>query len=174
MEKVILVDITGKEIGWSEKIEAHKKGLLHKAFSIFIFNKKGEMLIQKRSKNKYHFAGLWSNACCSHPRAGEETMAAGRRRLLEELGVETKLSFLFSFIYRADDKKSGLTEYEFDEVFSGIIDSEIIPFNKDEIEEISWISLNDLDRSISQNPENYTYWFLQSIERVKTFWPNLL
>ena len=107
-----------------EKMEAHKKGLLHRAFSVFIFNGKGEMLLQQRALNKYHSGGLWTNACCSHPMPGEKTEDAADRRLKEELGFETPLEKIFDFVYKAEFD-NGLTEYEFDHVFAGEYEGEI-------------------------------------------------
>jgi len=126
---VVLVNKQGRRIGVAEKLEAHRQALLHRAFSIFLFNEKGEMLLQRRAKDKYHFAGLWSNACCSHPRPGEKTSLAADRRLKEELGIECLLKKEGQFTYKATDEVSGLTEHEFDFIFIGKY-SEEIPFNK--------------------------------------------
>src|ERR1700743_3243063 len=118
MQQVVLVDESDKEIGVMEKMEAHEKALLHRAFSVFIFDASGRMLLQRRALAKYHSGGLWTNACCSHPRPGETVQAAAERRLVEELGFSTPLCKAFEFIYRADFA-NGLTEYEFDHVFAG-------------------------------------------------------
>ena len=125
MEEVVLVDEQDKPVGVMEKMQAHREGKLHRAFSVFIFNDKGEMLLQQRAFNKYHSAGLWTNACCSHPKPNETTETAAARRLNEELGFKTSLEKLFDFTYKASFE-NGLTEYEFDHVFSGIYNGEII------------------------------------------------
>src|ERR1700744_2758864 len=122
-EEVILVDEADVQLGTMEKIEAHRKALLHRAFSVFIFNSKGEMLLQQRAAEKYHSPGLWTNACCSHPRPGEETQAAAMRRLMEELGFTLELEKIFDFTYRSEFE-NGLTEFEFDHVFVGLIHDE--------------------------------------------------
>ena len=167
MEKVILVDESDKEIGSAEKLGAHKKGLLHRAFSILIFNSKGEMLLQKRAKNKYHSGGLWTNACCSHPRPGEKTIIAANRRLKEELGLETKLSELYSFLYKAN--LEDLIEHELDHVFIGKSDDLPKP-NRNEFEDFKYMNMEDLRRNIADNPENYTYWFKKIIANItKTY-----
>lgn len=118
MEEVILVNEKDEPIGTMEKLEAHQKGALHRAFSVFLFNPKGELLLQRRALHKYHSAGLWTNTCCSHPRPGEETSAAAHRRLKEEMGMEADLRFMTSFQYRSEFE-NGLTEHEFDHVFIG-------------------------------------------------------
>src|ERR1700754_609781 len=125
-EEVILVDEHDTPLGTLEKIEAHQKALLHRALSVFIFNRKGEMLLQQRARGKYHSAGLWTNACCSHPRPGEDTREAAFRRLREELGFTTFLEKMFHFTYKAE-LDNGLTEYEFDHVFVGVYDQDIHP-----------------------------------------------
>ncbi len=164
---VILVDKNDNEIGTEEKMEAHKnKGKLHRAFSIFIFNSKGELLIQKRSEKKYHFGGLWTNTCCSHPRKLEKTEDAAHRRLKEEFGFDTDLKEITKFMYREEDKKTGLTEYEIDHVFIGTFDGEPKP-NLEEIEDHKWISTKELERDIKENPENYTPWFKIIFDKVK-------
>lgn len=167
-EFVILVDKAGNYTGSEEKMSAHKKGLLHKAFSIFIFDEDNRILLQKRANTKYHFAGLWSNACCSHPRVGETTEDAVHRRLQEELGFDTPLVFAFSFVYRAEDTVSGLFEYEYDEVFTGIYNDKI-NFQPDEVEDIQWMTLKDLDQKIRTSPEEFTIWFKQAYNKLKTF-----
>lgn len=164
MEKVILVDENDKETGLMEKLEAHKSGLLHRAISVFIFNKKNELLLQKRALNKYHSAGLWTNTCCSHPRAGEETKAAAIRRLQEEMGLNTKLKWSFSFHYKAT-LENGLTENELDHVFIGSHDAAPVP-NPDEVIEWKYVNMEDLKSDINTNPENYTFWFKLILDRV--------
>lgn len=165
MEKLILVDEMDNEIGSEEKMEVHKTpGKLHRAFSIFIFNSVGEMLIQRRAKTKYHSGGLWSNACCSHPRKGESLEHAIHRRLKEEFGFDCEMKEIFSFIYRVDFE-NGLSEYELDHVFVGKFDGVPNP-NPKEIEEWKWVDTEELKRDIKKNPEEYTPWFRISLDRV--------
>src|SRR6186713_1579239 len=121
-DKVILVSEHDDMVGIMDKMEAHKQGLLHRAFSVFIFNSKGEMLLQQRAFNKYHSGGLWTNACCGHPSPGEQTVAAARRRLMEEMGFTTGLEELFDFTYQ-HAFENGLTEHEYDHVFAGTWDA---------------------------------------------------
>ncbi|MCD5396157.1 MAG: isopentenyl-diphosphate Delta-isomerase [Candidatus Pacebacteria bacterium] len=164
MEKIILVDENDNKIGEGEKIEIHKKGLLHRAFSIFIFDpKKEKILLQKRHKNKYHSGGLWTNTCCSHPRVGEKLMEAAHRRLKEEMGFDCELKELFSFIYKADFGK--IKEYEKDYVVVGCYEGEVCP-NPDEVEEWKWVKIDEVLRDLKENPEKYTVWFRLSFEKV--------
>ena len=135
-EEVILVNERDEPTGTMEKMEAHRNAILHRAFSIFIFNAKGEMLLQQRAKNKYHSPGLWTNACCSHPRPGEEIKEAATRRLKEELGFVAELTKIFEFTYR-HEFDNGLTEYEFDHVFTGTYNHFIFPA-KDEVADYCW------------------------------------
>ena len=164
MEKVVLVNKEDKEIGTEEKIKAHLQGKLHRAFSIFLFNKKGELLIQKRAKSKYHSGGLWSNTCCSHPRPKENLKEAAKRRLKEEMGIETDLKKIFSFIYRA--KLGDLVEHEFDHVFFGRFDGRPKP-NKKEVADWQWIKLTELQADIKKNPKKYTPWFKIILKKIK-------
>ena len=124
-EQVILVDKDDKQVGLMSKLEAHEKGVLHRAFSIFIFNSKYELLLQKRASSKYHSGGLWTNTCCSHPREGEDTLDAANRRLNEEMGIKTSLRKVYDFIYKAE-LDNQLTEHEFDHVFYGVFDNDPI------------------------------------------------
>jgi len=163
-DKIILVDKKDREIGSEFKLKAHQEGKLHRAFSIFVFNSKGELLLQRRAFKKYHSGGLWTNSCCSHPKLNEETLSAAHRRLTEELGFDCKLSELFSFIYKAKMDK-GLIENEFDHVFVGEYAGEP-KINKDEVEETKWVSYNFLIKDISKNPQNYTYWFKECYKKV--------
>ncbi|MEK7079632.1 MAG: isopentenyl-diphosphate Delta-isomerase [Patescibacteria group bacterium] len=165
MEKVILVDENDKEIGIEEKIKAHKDGKLHRAFSIFIFNSKGELLLQKRAKEKYHSGGLWSNTCCGHPRPKESLEAAAHCRLKEEMGFDCALNHLEAacFIYKT--KIRDLFEHEYDHIFIGEFNKNPNPDPK-EIEDYKWISPEELQRDILSNPDNYTNWFELSIENV--------
>ncbi|QHT65642.1 isopentenyl-diphosphate Delta-isomerase [Rhodocytophaga rosea] len=155
---VVLVDPQGQAIGVEEKLKAHQKGLLHKAFSIFVWNSKNEMLLQQRNLNKYHFGGLWSNTCCSHPSPDEDLAQAAHRRLQEEMGFYTPLTQAFSFIYKAADPKSKLIEHELDTVFVGIYDGEIRP-DLQEIEAYRWVTLDALTQEMAENPEQFTEWF---------------
>lgn len=157
MEQVILVDKNDNAIGAMEKMEAHRKGQLHRAFSILVFNSKGEMLLQKRAKGKYHSGGLWTNACCSHPMPGEKIEDASRRRLREEMGIEVQPEFSFKFIYKAT-LDHNLIEHEYDHVFTGTFDGEPM-INKTEVEDWKFVSMPWLKKDILLHPENYTYWF---------------
>jgi isopentenyl-diphosphate Delta-isomerase len=157
MELVLLVDENDKELGVLEKMEAHVRGVMHRAFSIFIFNSNGEMLLQKRSALKYHSAELWTNACCSHPRPGESTIAAAERRLKEELNFTTELTPLFTFTYRASFD-NGLIEHEFDHVFTGIYNGEIIPVPT-EVSDFKFMSIPEIQNELINSPSNYTAWF---------------
>jgi len=163
MEKVILVNKKDKVIGVEEKMKAHLQGKLHRAFSIILFNKKGEVLIQKRAKSKYHSAGLWTNTCCSHPRPKEKIDQAAKRRLKEEMGIETDLKKIFSFIYKA--KLGSLVEYEFDHVFFGRFNGKPKP-NEKEVEDWQWIKLAELKTDIAKNPQKYTTWFKIIFEKI--------
>jgi isopentenyl-diphosphate delta-isomerase len=156
MEKVILVDVNDNPIGEEEKLEAHQKGLLHRCFSIFIFNQAGKLLLQKRAKEKYHSSGLWSNTCCSHPAPGEDTLDAAHRRLKEEMGIDCELKEIYKFVYKAK-LDNGLTEYEYDHVFMGIYSDDPIP-DKDEVSGWKRVDLDWLAEDLENNPENYTYW----------------
>ncbi len=165
IEEIILVDEKDNEVGYEEKIKAHEKGgKLHRAFSIFIFNSNGEMLLQQRSKKKHHFGELWTNTCCSHPRKGENLEDAVHRRLKEEFGFDAGLKEIFSFVYHETDKKSGLSEYEFDHVFIGTFDGSPKP-NPDEIDDYKWIYPDKLKSDIRKNPMNYTPWFKIALEK---------
>lgn len=165
MEQVILVDENDNQIGLMEKMEAHQKGLLHRAFSVFVFNDKNQMLLQRRALSKYHSGGLWTNTCCSHPRDGESIVEAGTRRLREEMGFECELKSIFSFIYKAE-LDNDLTENELDHVLIGSWDNIPTP-NPDEVDDWKYISLEDLVDDIETHPENYTVWFKLVFDRVK-------
>lgn len=165
-EMIILVDENDKQIGIEEKVRAHENGgKLHRSFSIFVFNSKGEMLLQLRSKKKYHFGGLWSNTCCSHPNAGEILESAVHRKLKQEMGFDTELKEALSFIYKVADKDSGLTEWEFDHVFIGKHDGEV-PFNHEEADDFKFISVSELKADLQKNPEKYTLWFRTALPKV--------
>ena len=154
---VVLVDKNDDEIGVEEKIKAHKEGKLHRAFSIFIFNSKGELLLQQRAKEKYHSGGLWTNTVCSHPAPGEKLEEATKRRLNEEMGFTTETKEIFSFIYQSE-YENGLTEHEFDHIFVGNYDNDP-DINKEEAMDHKWISIDELNKDIKTNPDNYTTWF---------------
>ncbi len=157
MELVVLVNEADQQIGLMEKLEAHQKGLLHRAFSVFLFNKKGEMLLQKRANTKYHSPNLWTNAVCSHPRNGESYKNGALRRLNEELGISTEIEEKFHFIYKADVGQN-LWEHELDYVFVGIYEG-IFNLNPNEVSETRYISLVDLQKEMLSNPDNFTEWF---------------
>ena len=163
-EHVILVDRMDGEIGTEEKLRAHREGKLHRAFSIFIFNTLGELLLQKRSEIKYHSGGLWTNTCCSHPRLGESHSCAARRRLNEEMGFDCELTELFSFIYHAE-LDNNLFEHELDHVFVGRYDGQPVP-NPDEVDDWKWMGIEKLKREVGENPEHYTCWFKLILNRV--------
>lgn len=163
-EKVILVNSNDEPIGLEEKLKAHQDGKLHRAFSIFVINSKGELLLQQRAKTKYHSSGLWANTCCSHPRPNENLGDAVHRRLKEEMGFDCELKEAFSFIYRAKLDK-GLIEHEYDHIFTGRFDGVPKP-NKDEVDSWKWIAIKDLLADMKKNPSNYVYWLRISIERV--------
>ncbi len=165
MEHVILVDERDNPIGTMEKMEAHEKGLLHRAFSVFIFNERGEMLIHQRAEEKYHSGGLWTNACCSHPREGETTEEAARRRLMEEMGFDCDVQEQFDFIYRAD-LDQGLTEHELDHVFFGTFNG-IPQVNPDEVMAWKYIPLTALHHDVQSNPERYTEWFKIALKKIQ-------
>lgn len=164
-QQVILVNEADEPTGFMDKLEAHQKALLHRAFSVFIFNSRGEMLLQQRAEYKYHSPGLWTNACCSHPSPGEETLKAAKRRLQEELGFTTELTALFSFVYK-HDFDNGLSEYEFDHVFTGIYNGEVFPDNT-EVKDYAYRQPAAIAGSLSQHPEQYTVWFAMAFPRVK-------
>ena len=167
-EEVILVDIDDNPTGVADKMSAHLEGKLHRAFSIFIFNTEGKMLLQRRALSKYHSGGLWTNACCSHPLPEETTLAAATRRLKEELGFETAIEKIFDFVYKAEFE-NGLTEYEFDHVFAGEFDGEI-NFNKDEVMEWRFENISCIQESLLEKPEKYTVWFHIAFQKVEEWW----
>jgi isopentenyl-diphosphate delta-isomerase len=170
-EQVILVDENDNQIGEMPKMEAHEKGVLHRAFSVFIFNKKGELMLQQRAAHKYHSPLLWTNTCCSHQRNGESNIQAGERRLQEEMGFTTSLNEVFSFIYKAPFE-NGLTEHEFDHVLIGYFDEEP-NINKEEVEEYKWMMLEDVKAEIENNSSEYTAWFKiifkESYNKIKNY-----
>ncbi len=156
-EKVILVNQKDEPIGLMPKMEAHEKGLLHRAFSVFIFNEKNELMIQQRALSKYHSPGLWTNTCCSHQREGETNIEAGKRRLQEEMGFTTELEDKISFIYKAPFD-NGLTEHEFDHILVGNYNEEP-SLNPEEAEAWKWMGLEEVAKDMENNPSVYTEWF---------------
>ena len=166
-QEVILVNEQNEAIGSMEKMEAHRKAQLHRAFSIFIFNSKGEMLLHQRALNKYHSGGLWTNACCSHPSPGEETIDAAVRRLKEEMGFSTELQEAFQFIYQARFD-NGLTEYEFDHVYIGVYDG-AIHANAEEVKDYCFKSLESIDHSLDTHPQKYTPWFRIAFPKLEAY-----
>lgn len=164
MEFVVLVDVEDNVLGTMEKMEAHEKALLHRAFSVFLFNKKGEMLLQQRAFSKYHSGGLWTNACCSHPREGESYIDAAHRRLMEEMGFDCAIEKAFHFVYKKELDK-GLTEHELDHVFIGEYEGEI-NFNPEEVNDYKYISQDLLMEDLEKNPDKYTEWFKICLKEV--------
>ncbi len=165
IEEVVLVDEYDTEIGTMEKMEAHRKALLHRAFSVFIFNSKNEMLLQQRAITKYHSGGLWTNACCSHPFPNETPRVAATRRLQQEMGFVTPLQKAFTFTYKAEFD-NGLTEYEYDHVFVGQYESEI-NFNKDEVMDYCYKTINEIEQDALANPNKYTSWFKIALPKLQ-------
>jgi isopentenyl-diphosphate Delta-isomerase len=165
--EVILVDEHDVQTGTMEKMEVHQKALLHRAFSIFIFNEKGEMLLHRRAEKKYHSGGLWTNACCSHPKPGEETLMAAEIRLQEEMGFNTALTKAFDFVYKAPFD-NGLTEHEFDHVFIGNYDGDIVP-NADEVSDYCFKTVEEIKNSIQTHPQKYTEWFKIAFPKMEAY-----
>lgn len=163
--QVVLVDMQGEILGYEEKLKAHQEGKLHQAFSIFIFNSQGQMLLQQRAFSKYHFAGLWSNTCCSHPFPEENIAQAAHRRLQEEMGFDAPLTQVFSFVYKATDVRSGLTEHELDYVFTGLYDGVVLPDTR-EIHAFRWIAPHALSKELAGKPDDFTVWFKIAIDKL--------
>ena len=171
-EIIICVDKNDNEVGHVEKMEAHIKGLLHRALSIFVFNEKNELLLQKRYSGKYHSPGLWTNTCCTHPNKNESTDDAAIRRLQEEMGFSCELKEVFSFMYYIKFDND-LIEHEFDHVYFGRYSNEI-SINPLEVEDYKWISLDNIKVDLKTNPDNYTFWFKYIIENhIKEIEENL-
>lgn len=164
-EYILTVDEQDRETGYMEKMEVHKKGVLHRAFSVMIFNNKDEVLLQKRAIIKYHSPGLWTNSCCSHQRQGETLTEAVSRRIKEELGITCDFKEAFKFKYRVEFD-NGLIEHELDHVFIGYYNEKVFP-NEDEVEEIRWVPLDELKNEMSEHPEEFTYWFKILMEQPK-------
>ncbi len=156
-EQVILVNNKDEQIGLMPKMEAHQKALLHRAFSVFVFNDKKELLLQQRASHKYHSPNEWTNTCCSHQRKGETNIDAGKRRLFEEMGFTCELKEQFHFIYKAPFS-NGLTEHELDHVMIGHYNQNP-KINKDEVKDFCWMTLENIKTDIDNNPKKYTVWF---------------
>jgi isopentenyl-diphosphate Delta-isomerase len=167
LNKLILVDENDVPVGTAEKMEAHQKAMLHRAFSVFIFNSKDDMLLQQRAISKYHSGGLWTNACCSHPYFNQETLAAAEKRLQEEMGFTIPLTKAFDFVYQAAFD-NGLTEYEYDHVFVGTYEGEIVP-NKDEVEDYCFMNMGAIKNAIQSHPKKYTEWFKIAFPKLEAY-----
>jgi len=163
-ERVILVDDDDREVGTAEKLDAHQRGALHRAVSALIFDSAGRQLLQRRAGHKYHSAGLWSNACCSHPRPGESASEAVARRLHQEMGITVPLTPLLRFTYRAEFG-DGLVEHEVDHVFTGTFEGTPVP-NPAEVSEWRWVAPDALAAEVAHTPERFTVWFRLLLERV--------
>jgi len=162
VEQLILVDAQDRELGVKEKIEAHLEGALHRAFSIFVFDSEKRLLLQKRANTKYHSGGLWSNTACGHPRPGETTLNAARRRLREEMGFDCDLRKAFEFLYRAE-LDGALIEHEYDHVFFGTHEGVPAP-DPSEVESWRWVTMEELRRRLTEEPERYSYWLKAAVE----------
>ncbi len=163
--EVVLVNSIDEAIGVMDKMKAHELGLLHRAFSIFVFNSRGELLLHQRAAHKYHSGGLWTNTCCSHPLPDEDVLLAANRRLHEEMGLKCDLKKLFSFIYRAD-VGNGLIEHELDHVFFGETKNQPSP-NPEEVSDFRWMDISELNEQLESSPEDYTVWFRMVWPRVQ-------
>lgn len=164
VEYVVLVNKEDRQLGTMEKLEAHEKAVLHRAFSVFIFNAQGELMLQQRAHHKYHSPGLWTNTVCSHPRHGEATDDAAHRRIVEEMGFDCDFEEKFSFVYRADVGQ-GLIEHEFDHVFIGVSNKKP-EINTDEVASWKYVDLVWLENDVKQNPDIYTVWFKIALAEV--------
>ncbi len=167
IEKVVLVDEKDTVIGEMEKMEAHEKAVLHRAFSVFVFNNNNELMLQQRALSKYHSPGLWTNTCCSHPRIDEATLDAGHRRLMDEMGFDCEIEKIFDFIYKAKLDK-GLTEHEFDHVLFGRYENDP-QINPGEVESWKWMKMDAIAGDMESHPEKYTVWFRIAFDRVLEF-----
>ena len=166
-EQVILVNEKDEQIGLMPKMEAHEKAVLHRAFSVFIFNDKDELMLQQRAANKYHSPLLWTNSCCSHQRNGESNLEAGKRRLQEEMGFVCELEEVTSFIYKALFD-NGLTEHELDHIMIGNYDNNPI-INREEVESFKWMTLEEVKNEMVKQPEIYTEWFKIIFDKYYSF-----
>ncbi|MBS1934381.1 MAG: isopentenyl-diphosphate Delta-isomerase [Bacteroidetes bacterium] len=165
MVNVVLVNEKDEQLGIMEKMDAHRKALLHRAFSVFVFNDEGDMLLQRRAENKYHSGGLWTNACCSHPFPGEDVLTGAQRRLNEELGFTTGLKKIFDFIYKSGFD-NGLTEFEFDHVFVGVYNGLVFP-NENEVSDYCFMGMEEIEASLKNHPEKFSAWFHIAWPRIK-------
>lgn len=170
-EEIILVDENDKEVGTGEKLKVHQEGKLHRCFSIFVFNSRGQMLLQKRAKSKYHSGGLWTNTCCSHPRKGESLEDAVQRRLKEEMGFNCGTKEIFTFIYKAA-LDHDIIEHEYDHVFIGKFDGDPV-LNLEEAEDYAWVDLEALKKNMKKNPGDYTIWFKIAMNKIFPVLKNL-
>ncbi|MEM9052923.1 MAG: isopentenyl-diphosphate Delta-isomerase [Bacteroidota bacterium] len=170
-EEVILVDSSNKQIGTMEKMEAHEKGELHRAFSIFIFNDDGEMLLHQRADEKYHCGGMWTNAVCSHPRPGEEQIDALNRKMDQEMGFYSEVEKAFDFKYRAE-LDNGLIEHEYDEVYFAVYNGDFNP-NPEEVQAYRFASIEDIRSEIAENPDLFTPWFKMLFEQMSLYFKSL-
>lgn len=166
-EHVILVDERDRATGVAEKMLAHRDGLLHRAFSVFLFNRRGELLLQQRAMRKYHSGGLWTNTCCSHPRPGETIAAAVARRLAEEMGITCSTRKAFDFVYRVQ-LAEGVIEHELDHVYIGEYDGKVAP-DPSEVKAYRWIDLSTLKQELAEHPQHFTVWFKLAIDRALHF-----
>ena len=167
MNNVILVDELDNALGTMEKQKAHEIGVLHRAFSIFLFNSKGELLLQKRNEAKYHSGGLWTNTCCSHPKPGEKIKDSAVTRLMEEMGIETDFKFAFNFLYKVKFD-NGLTENEFDHVFVGHYEGEPV-MNPEEVSDWKYASINTIKEELENYPHSYTEWFKIALPKLEEY-----
>lgn len=167
MDEVVLVNIHDQPTGTMEKMAAHHAPNLHRAFSVFLFNRDRKMLLQQRAHSKYHSGGLWTNTCCSHPKPGEETVAAAKRRLEEELGVKADLNFAFDFIYQVAFE-NGLYEYEYDHVFIGSYHGDVHP-NPEEVSAYCYKSLEEIKADLATQPQLYTEWFKIALPKLEAY-----
>ena len=167
-QMILLVNEQDEPVGTMEKMETHRKGLLHRAFSVFIFDSKGHMLLQQRAAQKYHGGGLWTNACCSHPYPHEAVATAEVRRLQEEMGFTTKLRKLFHFTYRAE-VENGLIEHEFDHVFAGTCSGMVVP-NPAEVADYTFMEMDVIQEALQRHPEKFTAWFRIAFPSIWEWW----
>lgn len=165
--QVILVDEHDRVTGTCEKLEAHRKGLLHRAFSIFIFNDRNQMLLQKRAENKYHSPGLWTNTCCSHPSPGQSILDSAHIRLQMEMGFNCNLTIVDYLLYK-HDFKNGLTEHEYDHIIIGYYSGDVTP-NTDETSACRWLNMEEIDQALIHNGNEFTYWFKMALPKVRNF-----
>jgi isopentenyl-diphosphate Delta-isomerase len=163
IEQLVLVDKHGRELGVGEKLKTHIEGTLHRAFSIFVFDDTGRLLLQKRAQTKYHSGGLWSNTCCGHPRPGEQTFSAAKRRLREEMNFECEMHEFFTFRYRAK-LPNNLIENEYDHVFVGKFNGSPAP-DITEVEDWKWMSLPELTKNLRKKPSEYSYWLREALKK---------